>query len=75
MGTGNGTHEKDDRHHHQAGRNYGRGETYLIAGLCVEHSAAGGYEYQEEGPEQLSEKPAPLQLWVIELVEIRVGNR
>ena len=59
------THEQDDREHHQPGGDHRRGEADLP--LAVQDPASGGDEHEHEGPEQLREQPAVLELGIVEL--------
>jgi hypothetical protein len=61
-----GAHEQDDREHHQAGRDDGRGEADLSLG--VQEPTAGGDEHQHERPQQLREQPAVLELGLVEVI-------
>ena len=63
MGSGDRTHEEDDRHDHEPGGDHGGGQADLP--LPDQDPAAGGDQHQEERAEQLREEAAPFTLRVV----------
>ncbi len=59
------THEEDDRHHHQTGRDDRCGQTDLALG--VQDATASGDKYQHERANELREQPAVLKGRILEL--------
>jgi hypothetical protein len=75
---GDGAHEEDDSHHHQAGCGDRRYAADGTVGLRVDDRPAGADEDQEERAQQLREQTPPLVFWVVEvpgLAELQLQER
>ena len=49
--------------------------TNYFYGIGDHDAAAGAHQHEQEGPEQLGEKPTPLQLWLVEVLQAGVLER